>query len=270
MIVEYILMKTGLETRIMPIAELPSVDADVVTGQEFWSCRNLRPDATDNPGPNFNNIPALGLTMRFVDEVAVLTVPSMDYVNSVIEDHNPGGFRFEAAEGIVPSEEFLGMVADKTFPWSTDACSSIRRSGFVPLPECITNPEAMLNLDLETNSLEHTLAHHLGIAALLPSAANRTARFAARYKKKSPDQQYQATDVVDTTLDYLSAYCTLPFESEDPLINDVEKKIKEEINGKRVVRFSLQDRIVLEESIPLNYRKIRAKAQEMQSLPAPE
>lgn len=224
-----------------PIDQLPPVDNESREGDEFWAQRRLRPGGEED---NYHNMPVLGFGIDYDDKEAVLSVPNIDYVNSVVSAHNPGGFSFvEAGPGLGSWDSFLSMIADKQFPasnskdvlyfgvpdefleftnffedpngnqYTTEEGTPIKRNGSTIYDPHYSKTERV-------SLYEHDRVDHLGIIALPASEADSIAK-AAEYARhvegnyNGDDIRATITATLDRYLDGISAYALIKHDSND-------------------------------------------------------
>lgn len=101
----------SLEHRVLPIDDLPALDADLVVGEHYLSHRVMRPAYE---GFSFHNVPVLGigLDINYATKQARLAVSSAEEFNAVIDTHNPGGLKYMPVEGEVGATRYLQLLAD--------------------------------------------------------------------------------------------------------------------------------------------------------------
>lgn len=225
-----------------PIDQLPPIDNESREGDEFWAQRRLRPGGEED---NYHNMPVLGFGIDYDEGEAVLSVPSLDYVNTVVDTYNPGGFTFiEVGAGLGDADSFLSMISNKQFPASDnkDVLYFGVPDEFVEFTNFFEDPDGEQYLaedgtpiktmrstiydphysKTERISLyEHDRVDHLGIIALPANEADKIAK-AAEYARSAegyggPDFNTRAMIVgrLDRHLDGLSAYSLVKHDSND-------------------------------------------------------
>jgi hypothetical protein len=201
-----------IEVFIMPVNELPEISDRSLPNQEFWTRRKLRPEAK---GGNFNNLPIFGFGIKYEGDLAVLTVPSTEHINSVAHKHNPGGFAFveSKVKGLLATDSLLGLLSSKVFPLSTDRNRFVngvqdeyREFRRKTQGEPYTFFEHVQNMDI----YEHDRVDHLGLAVLPPSEADKIATGARRLLEvEDPEVRRSAAVELDRYLDLISEYATI-------------------------------------------------------------
>lgn len=211
----------SIQTLTKLVTELPVIGAPTIRDDEFWSCRKLRPDAE---GSSYHNIPVLGFVIRFDGELAILAIPSLEYVNEVVRLHNTGGFTFVQGGGFEETDAFLGKISQKQFPRSDD-----RAINYTGIPDTYREfrsyyygwegQSKYLDPDFTgqvvQNLYEHDLVDHTGIAALPEEEADKVASLAAHLLAlpQSPHKK-RAASSLDRALDILSDYALAPQSDE--------------------------------------------------------
>jgi hypothetical protein len=194
---------------------LPEIGPQSVERQEFWNRRKLRPEGE---GPNFNNMPILKFGIQFDGEMAVLSVPTAEYLNNVVTQHNSGGFSFVRTpeKDLSRGGDFLARIAAKQFGLSSD-----HKVAYWGIPDNFLafkspNKKDPTYAEIDNTSLyEHDLVDHAGLAALPASEADKIANFARTVLESGIHGTYQANLVayLDRVLDLISDYAILPSEN---------------------------------------------------------
>jgi hypothetical protein len=105
-----------------PIADLPPISNRTWNEADaYWGRRVLRPEGE---GEHFRNLPVLGFGIRYEGDQAILTVPTTEGLNWVVQYHNPGGFTV-VESGFEASDAYLGLLARRCFTKSTSTHLSV-------------------------------------------------------------------------------------------------------------------------------------------------
>jgi len=111
----------GIEIKLRNLADLPEADTppELSPESQYWSRRIMRDD--EPYGPNYRHLPVAGIGIRNEGDQAVCTVPTPERLNTIVDEHNPGGMKFEKVDGFVPPAEFLTeKIGRGVFPLSRD------------------------------------------------------------------------------------------------------------------------------------------------------
>lgn len=254
----------GRELLMRPIADLPPIDADVVPGQEFWSRENMRPEGE---GFHFRNVPFLDIGITFRDDGnAVLSIPSREEYNALIETHNPGSFVFVPGNALEKAPEFLAKLSRKQFPWSTDrdttfGVPSYFRQGVAKFHG--RPADAIEQYKLVTNAVEHNITDHGAIGLMAPSEADKLAALADYGRQSDEVSQLIFAQSLDAILSYFSNYATLPAEYPDDLEVYLKEYAKDHIRG---IMLYLSDYLPEDLWTELDFDVLDANIQRLQAI----
>ncbi|MDB5163492.1 MAG: hypothetical protein JWS12_109 [Candidatus Saccharibacteria bacterium] len=268
----------NIEVFRRPIAELPEVGDDVILGQEFWSRAALIPG---EEGPNYNNMPAFGFGIHYKGEEAVLTVPSLDYVNQFVDTHNPGGFHFEdSSNGNLDGEEFLRITAQKKFLVSQDRSKPFKV--YDAATRCLKHGSDVYII--VTDYYEHDRTDHLGLSAIEGSEAQKVVSLVEALLETDYIKTND-TKALDALLSSLSDYALLPsrpvteFDKEAKVtVRDIIQSLIRSFAGNlAILKFgpsleldSLKEHTnEIAKDYLLDFDVIDQKIAELQALPAP-
>jgi len=209
------------EQRVVPIADLPAVDSDLVAGTQFLSRRTLRPILPgQSAGVNFHNAPILGVGMEYKDDQAILTVSSLNEYNTMVDTHNPGGLRYLAVHGSPTPSQYLRMVADKRHPRGSDPTPNLPVLNYYRFLMGYTGQREEveeLPITIQSSILEHDVVDHGGIGLLAVSEVDKIAATAEVVLQGRADLHKIQTENIDNLLTLLSYYALVSARSADRL-----------------------------------------------------
>jgi hypothetical protein len=214
-------MGAGFQEFSMPLDELPETgDKTARVGEEFWCRRQLRPDGE---GSNFHNLPLLRFGIDYEGDTARLSVPSMGFINGLVEKYNPGGFTFEEASGTDSIDTYFDRISRKKYPMSNtrdfdNGGVADKYRAFIADSEPNVWPDRNI---LGISPYEHDMVDHLGIFALPTSEADKIVYYCNLIIQCTEVKEFDKATMVnnlDRMMDLISAYAI----ADD--IYDIERK----------------------------------------------
>lgn len=267
---------------------MPRLHADVVKGEEFWSRASLQ---RNTEGPNFRNLPVFAFGIVQEGDQAFLFVPSLKYLNQVVDQHNQGGFHLAPAFGHVDSDAFLEMITKKNFPRGSDTSTMF---GFVDpflmylrserLPGAFYNTSPRLPIEereatIVTNYYEHDMADHIGLLAAPRAEVNKLQTVGEAVQKHGASIDKSSFVVtLDALLGFLSSYAitndtSTPQAAREPRANGSLPLTYQQFLEKQMVQKQQEINIWLKRinraPLDLDFSAIRANIKRMHSLPSP-